>query len=155
MCTGQGAERPPKFPVATASPTATPWTMPAVTVATLVAEDDQVAARVASWNVPSLICASSRASPDCPCAMESCGCGRQRSASTTGGPMVTVTGAEETGTPVKASVALATRVMVLPTAAPVFAETEKVEPTVGRDPETLEGAAMLPRSEERRVGKEC
>src|SRR5712664_760578 len=117
MCTGQVAERPPKIPVATASPTATPLTMPVVTVAMLAAEDDQVAASVGSPNAPSLICASSRASPDCPCAMESCGCGRQRSASTIGGPMVTVTGAEETGTPVKASVALATRVMVLPTAA--------------------------------------
>src|SRR5229473_53439 len=142
MCTGQAAERPPKIPVATASPTVTPLTMPAVTVATLVAEDDQVAARVASWNVPSLICASSRTSADCPTATESRGCGRQASASATGGPMVTVTGAEETGTPVRASVALATRVMVLPAAAPAVAETEKVEPTVGRDPETLEGEAV-------------
>src|SRR5260370_26054746 len=143
MCTGQVAERPRKRPVATASPPPPPLTLPAVTVATLVAEDDQVAARVASWNVPSLSCVSSRASSDCPCAMESCGCGRQRSASTTGGPMVTVTGAEETGTPVKASVALATRGMVLPTAAPAFAETGKVEPTGGRDPRTLAGPAML------------
>ncbi len=144
MCTGQAAERPPKIPVATASPTATPLTMPAVTVAMLAAEDVQVAASVASPNVPSLICVSSRVSADCPCAMESRGSGRQRSASTTGGPMVTVTGAEETGTPVKASVALATRVMVLPAAAPAFAETENVEPSVGREPETLEGAAMVP-----------
>src|SRR5713226_5348894 len=144
MCTGQAAERPPKIPVATASPTATPLTMPDVTVATLVAEDDQVAARVASWNVPSLICASSRTSPDCPCVTESRGCGRQPSASATGAPMVMVTGAEKTGTPVRASVALATRVMVLPAAAPAFAETEKVAPSVGLVPETLEGAAMVP-----------
>jgi hypothetical protein len=56
--------------------------------------------------------------------------------------MVTVTGVEETCAPA-ASVALATSVMVLPAAAPEFAETVKVAPMVGRDPETLEGAATL------------
>src|SRR5712664_1013079 len=69
--------------------------------------------------------------------------GRQRSASVTGGPMVITTGAEETIAPA-ASVALATSVMVLPAAAPAFADTEKLDPTVGRVPEMLAGAATAP-----------
>src|SRR6266850_285543 len=69
--------------------------------------------------------------------------GRQRSASVTGGPMVITTGAEETIAPA-ASVALATSVMVLPAAAPAFAATEKLDPTVGRVPEMLAGAATVP-----------
>src|SRR5258708_5427157 len=55
---GRAGEGPPKTPAAPAPPAPTPLTIPAVTVAMLVAEDDQVAARVASWNEPSLICAS-------------------------------------------------------------------------------------------------
>jgi len=43
-----------------------------------------------------------------------------------------------------ASVALATSVMVLPAAAPEFADTEKLDPTVGRVPEMLAGAAIVP-----------
>src|SRR6267142_857051 len=57
--------------------------------------------------------------------------------------MVITTGSEETIAPA-ASVALATRVMVLPAAAPEFADTEKLDPTVGRVPEMLAGAATVP-----------
>ncbi len=53
------------------------------------------------------------------------------------------TGAEETIAPA-ASVALATSVMVLPAAVPAFADTEKLDPTVGRVPEMLAGAATAP-----------
>ena len=53
------------------------------------------------------------------------------------------TGAEETIAPA-ASVALATSVMVAPAAAPAFADTAKVDETVGRVPETLDGAAIEP-----------
>src|ERR1700694_3691894 len=69
--------------------------------------------------------------------------GRQRTASVTGGPTVITTGAEETIAPA-ASVALATSVMVAPAAAPAFADTAKVDETVGRVPETLDGAAIEP-----------
>src|SRR5438105_14162199 len=71
--------------------------------------------------------------------MVSCGCGRHRSESTPGGPTVTLTGVDETIAPA-ASVALATNVMTLPAAAFAFADTEKVPPTVWRDPEMLAGA---------------
>ena len=135
-------ERPPNAEVITASPAATPCTTPAETVAIAAADEDQVADNVASSKVPSLFCASSLASPDCPEAMVSCGCGRHRSASTPGGPTVTVTGVEDTLAPA-ASVALATKVMMLPAAAFAFAVTEKVPPTVWRDPEMLAGAATV------------
>src|SRR3981189_2702161 len=57
--------------------------------------------------------------------------------------MVITTGSEETMAQA-ASVALATRVRVMPAAAPAFADTEKLDPTVGRVPEMLSGAATVP-----------
>ena len=53
-----------------------------------------------------------------------------------------MTGVEETIAPA-ASVALATNVITLPAAAFAFADTEKVPPTVWRDPEMLAGATTV------------
>src|SRR5260370_20739309 len=119
--------------------------MPAetVTVPVPVFEGVHEAASVASCALPSLICASRRASSDCPEAIERPFSGWQRSVSAVGGPMVTTTGAEEMGEPAL-SIAVATSEMVLPETAPAFAATVKVAPRVGRDPETLEGADTLP-----------
>src|SRR5207302_4220418 len=104
---------------------------------------DQEADSVASWALPSLSCASRRASSAWPALIDSPCSGWQRSATTDGAPMVTITGAEEMGEPA-ASMAVATSEMVLPEPAPEFAATVKVAPRVGRVPEMLAGAATLP-----------